>query len=103
VLRVVLGRRALGRSAAGGVPFAHPLGNNWGNRRVKNDERDATDLADLLRLGRLAEAWIAPPEVRELREPVRYRILCSGPRRLQHGSLQSSICGVGIVCRSEAR
>ena len=23
--------------------LAHPLGNNWGNRRVKNDERDATD------------------------------------------------------------
>src|SRR3954462_6787965 len=43
------------------VPLAHPLGNNWGNRRVKNDDRDATDLVDLLRLGRLAEAWIAPP------------------------------------------
>jgi transposase len=57
----------------GRVHLAHPLGNNWGNRRVKNDERDATDLADLLRLGRLAEAWIAPPEVRELRELVRYR------------------------------
>lgn len=50
------------------VHLAHPLGNNWGNRRVKSDERDATDLVDLLRLGRLAEAWIAPPEVRELRE-----------------------------------
>ena len=55
------------------VHLAHPLGNNWGNRRVKNDERDATDLVDLLRLGRLAEAWIAPPEIRELREMVRYR------------------------------
>ena len=37
------------------VHLAHPLGNNWGHRRVKNDERDATDLVDLLRLGRLAE------------------------------------------------
>ena len=55
------------------VHLAHPLGNDWGNRRVKNDERDANDLVDLLRLGRLAEAWIAPPEVRELRELVRYR------------------------------
>ena len=55
------------------VHLAHPLGNNWGNRRVKNDERDAADLVDLLRLGRLAEAWIAPPEVRELRELTRYR------------------------------
>jgi len=55
------------------VHLAHPLGNNWGNRRVKNDERDANDLVDLLRLGRLAEAWIAPPEIRELREMTRYR------------------------------
>jgi transposase len=37
------------------------------------DERDARDLADLLRLGRLAESWIAPPEVRQARELVRYR------------------------------
>ena len=55
------------------VHLAHPLGNDWGKRRVKNDERDANDLVDLLRLGRLAEAWIAPPELRELREMVRYR------------------------------
>ncbi|MGH9152049.1 MAG: IS110 family transposase [Acidimicrobiales bacterium] len=55
------------------VHLAHPLGNNWGHRRVKNDERDATDLVDLLRMGRLAEAWVAPPALRELRELVRYR------------------------------
>ena len=55
------------------VHLAHPLGNNWGHRRVKNDERDATDLVDLLRMGRLAEAWVAPPPLRELRELVRYR------------------------------
>jgi transposase len=54
------------------VHLAHPLGNDWGKRRVKNDERDANDLVDLLRLGRLAEAWIAPPELRELREMVRF-------------------------------
>jgi len=40
---------------------------------VKNDERDAQDLAAMLAIGRLAEGWIAPPEVRELRELVRYR------------------------------
>src|SRR6516165_12562030 len=55
------------------VHLAHALGNNWGNRRVKNDERDAQDLAAMLRLGRLSEGWIAPPEIRELRELVRYR------------------------------
>jgi transposase len=62
------------RDAGFNVHLAHPSGNDWGNRRVKNDERDARDLADLLRLGRLAEAWIAPPAVREVRELVRYRV-----------------------------
>ncbi len=66
------------------VHLAHPLGNNWGHRRVKNDERDATDLIDLLRMGRLAEAWIAPPELRELRELVRYRALCRHRHRARY-------------------
>ncbi|MGO9455841.1 MAG: IS110 family transposase [Acidimicrobiales bacterium] len=61
------------QGCGGTVHLAHPLGNNWGNRRVKNDERDATDLVDLLGMGRLAEAWIAPPPLRELRELLRYR------------------------------
>jgi transposase len=62
-------------AAAGAeVHLAHPLGvKAFSYRRVKNDERDAADLADLLRMGRLPEAWIAPPEVRELRELTRYR------------------------------
>jgi transposase len=55
------------------VHLANPSGLNWGQRRVKNDERDANDLIDMLRLGRLPEAWIAPPATRELRELVRYR------------------------------
>jgi transposase len=62
--------------AAGGaqVHLAHPLGvKGFAYRRVKNDVRDAADLADLLRMGRLPEAWIAPPDVRELRELVRHR------------------------------
>jgi transposase len=62
---------------------AHPLGiAGYANRRVKNDIRDATLLADLLRMGRLPEAWVAPPAVRELREEVRYRHTLS---RLQTG------------------
>ena len=62
-------------AAAGAeVHLAHPLGvKAFAYRRVKNDERDAADLADLLRMGRLPEAWIAPREVRELRELTRYR------------------------------
>src|ERR1035438_4018067 len=62
-------------AAAGAeVHLAHPLGvKAFSYRRVKNDERDSADLADLLRMGRLPEAWIAPHEVRELWELTRYR------------------------------
>jgi transposase len=62
-------------AAAGAeVHLAHPLGvKAFSYRRVKNDERDAADLADLLRLGRLPEAWIAPEPVRALREVTRFR------------------------------
>src|SRR5436309_8588017 len=62
-------------AAAGAqVHLAHPLGvKAFSCRRVKNDERDAADLADLLRAGLLPEAWIAPAQVRALREVVRYR------------------------------
>ena len=45
-------------------------GDTGGSRTTSVTPRD---LADMLRIGRLAEAWIAPPPVRELRELVRYR------------------------------
>ncbi len=62
------------QAAGARVHLAHPLGvKGFTYRRVKNDQRDAADLADLLRMGRLPEAWIAPPAVRELREQVRHR------------------------------
>ena len=57
------------QAAGAQVHLAHPLGvKAFEYRRVKNDFRDAADLADLLRMGRLPEAWIAPPATRELRE-----------------------------------
>jgi transposase len=62
------------QAAGATVHLAHPLGvKGWTYRRVKDDERDAAGLADLLRMNRLPEAWIAPPAVRELRELVRHR------------------------------
>ncbi|MEV4250189.1 IS110 family transposase, partial [Streptosporangium canum] len=65
------------------VHLAHPLGvKAFTHRRVKNDQRDAADLADLLRMHRLPEAWIAPEPVRQLRELTRYRIK---PVRLRTG------------------
>ena len=59
-------------------------------RRVKNDQRDAADLADLLRMGRLPEAWIAPPATRELRGWVRHRAKLVGLR----SSLKCQVHGV---------
>ncbi len=54
------------------VHLAHPLGvKGFENRRVKNDDKDATLLADLLRMGSLPESWIAPRSLRQLRELVR--------------------------------
>jgi transposase len=62
------------QAAGAQVHLAHPLGvKAFEYRRVKNDFRDATDLADLLRMGRLPEAWIAPAHTRERRELVRHR------------------------------
>ncbi|HEX2185432.1 MAG TPA: IS110 family transposase [Chloroflexota bacterium] len=56
------------------VHLAHPLGvKAFAYQRVKKDDSDAQLLADLLRMGRLPEAWIAPPPLRELREMVRHR------------------------------
>src|SRR5262245_62938628 len=62
------------QDAGATVHLAHPLGvKGFAYRRVKNDVRDASDLADLLRMGRLPEAGSAPPAGRELREAVRHR------------------------------
>jgi hypothetical protein len=72
-LRLVLGAGRAGASWCRGAPGASARGESFTYRRVKNDENDAADLADLLRMGRLAEAWIAPPEIRERRELTRYR------------------------------
>jgi transposase len=49
------------------------LGRSWEERRVKNDYKDCRELLDRMELGKLPEAWIAPPQIRELRELVRYR------------------------------
>ena len=84
------------------VHLANPHGNDWGHRRVKNDERDARDLADLLRLGRLAEAWIAPPEIRELREMVRFRLKLSNLRTGLKAQVHAVMAKNGILpCRND--
>ena len=67
-------------------------------RRVKNDFRDAADLADLLRMGRLPEAWIAPPATRELRELVRHRAKLVAMRSHCKAQVHAVLakCGVSV-------
>ena len=82
--------------------LAHPLGvKAFEYRRVKNDVRDAADLADLLRMGRLPEAWIAPPATRELRELVRHRAKLVGLRSSCKAEVHAVLakCGVQVLMR----
>src|SRR6266568_305518 len=89
-------------AAAGAeVHLAHPLGvKAFTYRRVKDDVRDSADLADLLRMGRLPEAWIAPHELRELSELTRYRIklvrMRTSCKDQVHGVLAK--LGVPVTC-----
>jgi transposase len=80
------------------VHLAHPLGvKAFSYRRVKNDQRDAADLADLLRMGRLPEAWIAPPATRELRELVRHRAKLVAIRSRCKAEVHAVLAKCGIV------
>jgi transposase len=65
-------------------------------RRVKNDERDAADLADLLWMGRLPEAWIAPPATRELRALVRHRAKLVALRSNVKCQVHAVLAGAGV-------
>src|SRR5205085_7195305 len=85
-------------AAAGAeVHLAHPLGvKAFAYRRVKDDARDAADLADLLRMGRLPEAQLAPPEIRELRELTRYRHKLVGLRTSCRDQVHAVLAKLGI-------
>jgi transposase len=55
--------------------MVHPLRcKAIASARLKNDKVDAAILAQLLRADLLPEAWIAPPEVRDLRALIRHRV-----------------------------
>jgi transposase len=55
--------------------LVHPLRcKAIASARLKNDKVDAATLAHLLRADLLPEAWIAPPEVRQLRALLRHRV-----------------------------
>jgi transposase len=85
---------------AGGfeVHLAHPKGlKSFEGRRVKTDWVDARELADLLRLGRFPEAYIAPVALRELRELVRHRAKLVGVRTGQKASLHAVLGKCGVI------
>ena len=68
----------------------------------KTDMQDAHLLADLERVGYLPKVWLAPPELRDLRQLVRYRQQLVGQRRnakLRIGALLRE----ARVVRPEAR
>ena len=55
--------------------LVHPLRcKAIASARLKNDKVDAAILAQLLRADLLPEAWIAPPQVRQLRALLRHRV-----------------------------
>ena len=114
-----IGRRTAGRAGRLGSPGASVGGEGVRVSAGEERFRDAADLADLLRMGRLPEAWIAPPATRELRELVRHRAklvhartslrarstrcwpvrVCSAGERPVRGRGAASCCG-SWSCRS---
>jgi len=79
------------------VHLVHPLGLHWDARRVKNDVKDATELANRLRRNDLPESWVAPPEVRELREIVRYRAKLTALRTSAKAQIHAVMAKAGIL------
>jgi transposase len=72
--------------------LVHP--SRWkaiASARLKNDKVDARTLAQLLRADLLPEAWIAPPEIRDLRALLRHRAslvrLATGRKNRVHAVL----------------
>jgi transposase len=86
------------QAAGAEVHLAHPLGvKAYGYRRVKTDAKDATNLADLLRMGRLPEAWITPPQIRDLRELTWYRQKLVGLRTSCKDQVHAVLAKLGIA------
>ena len=79
------------------VHLVHPLGLHWDSRRVKNDMRDSTELANRLRRGDLPEAYIAPPEQRGLRELVRCRAKLTALRTSAKAQVHAVMAKEGIL------
>jgi transposase len=87
------------RAAGGAGACGASVGAHWGARRVKNDERDATEIAHRLRRNDLPEAWIAPPKVCELRELVRFRARLVALRSGLKAQVDAVLANQGVLPR----
>src|SRR5215211_5903012 len=77
--------------------LAHPLRTKAiASARVKNDAVDARTLAHLLRTGLLPEAYIAPRELRELRDLLRHRVALTRMRSALKNRAGSILAKQGI-------
>src|SRR6266702_3822249 len=59
-------------------------------------EAAAAELADLARMGKLPEAWIAPARVRALREVIRYRHKLAGQRASCKNQVHAVLAKLGV-------
>ncbi|HTU08944.1 MAG TPA: IS110 family transposase [Trebonia sp.] len=76
--------------------MVHPLQcKAIASARLKNDKVDAATLAQLLRADLLPEAWIAPPEVRQLRALLRHRAQLVRLRTLLRNRVRAVLAGHG--------
>src|SRR5271166_326062 len=64
--------------------------------RVKTDAIDARTLAQLLRAGMLPEAYVAPRELRDLRELLRYRIALTQMRTALKNRVHATLARQGV-------
>jgi transposase len=79
------------------VHLAHPLRTQAiAAARVKTDAADAKTLAHLLRTGLLPEAYIAPPELRDLRELLRHRAVLTRTRTAVKNRVHALLARHGI-------
>jgi transposase len=80
------------------VHLAHPLRTRAiAAARVKTDAVDAKTLAHLLRTGLLPEAYIAPPELRGLRELLRHRVVLTRMRTSVKNRVHALLARQGIL------
>jgi transposase len=78
--------------------LAHPLRTKAiASARVKTDAVDALTLAQLLRADLLPEAYVAPRELRELRDLLRHRVALTQIRTGLKNRVQALLAKHGIV------